>query len=101
MPRSVAVWHDPNFGIRFDEYLDVIEDVVPPGSVTFVAETSLSVLKEENLKRLRHNGFKAIAPGIESWFDIGDKSRMRSVRGLEKVKAGVTSLDEVNQCTVE
>ena len=86
LPRSLIVWHDPNFGIRFDEYLDAIEEAVPPGSVTFVAETSLSLLKEDNLKRLRRNGFAAIAPGIESWFDIGDKSRMRRTMGLEKVQ---------------
>jgi len=85
LPRSVAVWHDPNFGIRFDETLNAIEDAVPPGSVTFVAETSLTLLKEDNLKRLKHNGFKAIAPGIESWFEMGDKSRMRAVHGMEKV----------------
>ncbi|HEX2093182.1 MAG TPA: radical SAM protein [Longimicrobiaceae bacterium] len=97
LPRSVAVWHDPNFGIRFDEYLDAIEEVVPPGRVTFVAETSLSLLKEENLKRLRRNGFKAIAPGIESWFDIGDKSRMRSVRGREKVEAVAEQANLVNR----
>lgn len=97
MRQGVAVWHDPNFGIRFDDYLDAIEEVVPPGSVTFVAETSLSLLKEDNLKRLKRNGFKAIAPGIESWFDIGDKSRMRSVRGLEKVKAVAEQANLVNE----
>jgi hypothetical protein len=97
MPRSVAVWHDPNFGIRFDEYLDAIEEVVPPGSVTFVAETSLSLLKEDNLKRLKRNGFKAIAPGIESWFDIGDKSRMRSVSGMEKVRLVAEQANLVNE----
>lgn len=86
MPRSIAVWHDPNFGIRFNDYMDVIEEVVPPGRITFVAETSLSLLKEENCKRMARNGFKAIAPGIESWFDIGDKSRMRKTKGLEKVQ---------------
>lgn len=97
LPRSVAVWHDPNFGIRFDEYLDAIEEVVPPGTVTFVAETSLSLLKEDNLKRLKKNGFKAIAPGIESWYDIGDKSRMRSTRGLEKMKAVAEQANLVNE----
>ncbi|HEX2191363.1 MAG TPA: radical SAM protein [Longimicrobiaceae bacterium] len=97
LPRSVAVWHDPNFGIRFDEYLDAIEEAVPPGSVTFVAETSLSLLKEDNLKRLKRNAFKAIAPGIESWFDIGDKSRMRSVRGMEKVRAVAEQANMVNE----
>ncbi|HYH79790.1 MAG TPA: radical SAM protein [Longimicrobium sp.] len=97
LPRAVAVWHDPNFGIRFDEYLDAIEDVVPPGAITFVAETSLSLLKEDNLKRLKRNGFKAIAPGIESWFDIGDKSRMRSTRGMEKVTAVAEQANLVNE----
>ncbi len=86
LPRSAIVWHDPNFGVRFDEYLDAIEEAVPPGSITFVAESSLSLLKEANLKRLKRNGFKAMAPGIESWFDIGDKSKMRAVKGMEKVK---------------
>ena len=96
LPRAVAVWHDPNFGIRFDEYLDAVEEAVRPGSVTFVAETSLSLLKEENLKRLQRNGFKAIAPGIESWFDIGDKSRMRTVNGMEKVKRVAEQANLVN-----
>ncbi|HEX2250875.1 MAG TPA: radical SAM protein, partial [Gemmatimonadales bacterium] len=86
MPRSVAVWHDPNFGIRFDEYLDVIEEAVPPGAIHFVAETSLSLLKEENLKRLQRNGFKAIAPGIESWYDMGNKSKTARRTGMDKVK---------------
>lgn len=97
LPRSVAVWHDPNFGIRFDEYLDAIEEVVPPGSVSFVAETSLSLLKEDNLKRLKRNGFKAIAPGIESWFDIGDKSRMKRTLGMEKVQAVAEQANLVNR----
>lgn len=96
LPRAVAVWHDPNFGIRFNETLDAIEEVVPPGSVTFVAETSLSLLNEQNLKRLKRNGFKAIAPGIESWFDIGDKSRMRKVYGIEKVRAVAEQANLVN-----
>jgi hypothetical protein len=86
LPRSVAVWHDPNFGIRFDEYLDAIEEVVPPGRITFVAETSLSLLGEEHLKRLKRNHFAAIAPGIESWYDMGAKSKMRSVSGREKMQ---------------
>ena len=96
MPRSSLAWHDPNFGIRFDQYLDAIEEVVPPGRITFIAETSLALLKEENLKRLKRNGFKAIAPGIESWFDIGDKSRMRNVNGMEKVKRVAEQANLVN-----
>jgi hypothetical protein len=64
--------------------------------VTFLAETSLSVLKEENLKRLKRNNFKAIAPGIESWYDMGNKSRMRSVNGMEKVRRVAEHANMVN-----
>src|SRR6266849_7578716 len=39
--RPLVAWHDPNFGVRFDDYLDMIEDAVPPGSINFVAESSL------------------------------------------------------------
>ena len=84
--RSIVAWHDPNFGIRFDDYLDVIEEAIPPGSITFLAEMSLALLNEDHLKRLKHNGFKVLAPGIESWYDIGDKSKLRSTTGMDKVR---------------
>jgi hypothetical protein len=97
LPRAVAVWHDPNFAIRFDETLDAIEEAVPPGSITFFAESSMSLLSEEHLKRLKRNGFRAVAPGIESWYDIGDKSRMRSVRGEEKMRRMAEQANLVNE----
>ncbi len=84
--RPRVGWHDPNFGIRFDEQLDAIEEVVPPDRVDFIAESSLSLLSEPHLKRLQRAGFKAILPGIESWYDMGNKSKTGSRRGLEKVQ---------------
>ena len=86
-PRNTIVtWQDPNFGIQFDNYMEVIEDAVPPGKLTFLAEMSLSLLNEKSCKRLAYNGFQVMAPGIESWFDIGEKSKMRSTKGMEKVR---------------
>ena len=80
-----VVWHDPNFGVQFDKYLDLIEDSVPPGSVEFVAESSLSLLSESRLRRLERNGFKAILPGIESWYELGNKSRCGRSVGIPKM----------------
>lgn len=85
-PTRWVLWHDPNFGVRFDDCLGAIEEVVPPGRLSFVAESTLSLLSEPHLKRLRDAGFKALLPGIESWFSLGDKSKMRSTVGLEKVE---------------
>jgi len=79
-------WHDPNFGIKFQETMDIIESVVPPGRITFVGESSLAILSEKNLKRLRKNTFGGLLPGIESWYDMGNKSKSGRIQGLDRVK---------------
>jgi hypothetical protein len=84
--RPLVAWHDPNFGVRFDEYLDLIERAVPPGRIEFIAESSLSLLSEPHLKRLKHNGFQGLLPGIESWFDLGNKSKTGAQVGMNKVR---------------
>ena len=84
--RPVVGWHDPNFGVRFNDYLDAIEETVPAGRIDFIAESSLSLLSEPHLKRLERNGFKAVLPGIESWFDVGNKSKTGALVGSDKVR---------------
>ncbi len=82
----IVAWHDPNFGVRFKLFLDAIEEAVPSGHLQFMAESTLSLLKEDNVKRLKKNGFQAVLPGIESWYDLGNKTRTRKT-GMEKVHA--------------
>src|SRR5256886_514359 len=84
--RPRVGWHDPNFGVRFDEFLDAIEAAAPPGSIDFIAESSLSLLSEPHVIRLKRNGFKALLPGVESWFDLGNKSKTGKVEGRGKVE---------------
>jgi Fe-S oxidoreductase len=83
--RPWVGWHDPNFGVRFDDYIEAIEEAIPPDSISFIAESSLSLLSEPHLKRLKHNGFKVILPGIESWYDMGNKSKTGKRQGAEKL----------------
>lgn len=84
--RPLIGWHDPNFGVRFNETMDAIDEIAPPDSIDFIAESSLSLLAEPNLKRLQRNGFKALLPGIESWYDLGNKSKTGTRHGMEKVR---------------
>jgi hypothetical protein len=84
--RPRVAWHDPNFGVRFDEHMTAIEEAIPPNSIDFIAESTLSLLSESRLKRLKRNGFKALLPGVESWFDLGNKSKSGTRTGMEKVK---------------
>ncbi len=81
----IVGWHDPNFGVRFDDYMEAVEAAVPVGRMRHIAESSLSLLGEPHLKRLQRNGFQAILPGIESWYDLGNKSKTRQ-KGMDKVK---------------
>lgn len=85
MRRPIVGWHDPNFGVRFDDYMNAIEAAVPPGRMRHIAESSLSLLSEPHLQRLRRNGFQALLPGIESWYDMGNKSKTRRT-GSDRVK---------------
>jgi hypothetical protein len=79
-------WHDPNFGVRFDQILGAIDAAVPPGAIEFLAESSLSLLSEPHLQRLAHSGFKALLPGVESWYELGNKSRTGANKGIDKVR---------------
>jgi hypothetical protein len=84
--RPRVGWHDPNFGVRFDQIMTAIEESVPPDRIDFIAESSLALLSEAHLKRLRAAGFKAILPGIESWYSLGGKSKTGGATGLDKVR---------------
>jgi hypothetical protein len=84
--RPHVAWHDPNFGVRFDDYMSAIEEAIPPNSIDFIAESSLSLMSEKRLERMKRNGFVAALPGIESWFDLGNKSKTGANQGVAKVE---------------
>ncbi|HVB03727.1 MAG TPA: hypothetical protein VNE41_08400 [Chitinophagaceae bacterium] len=84
--KPLVVWHDPNFGVRFEDNMKAISMAAPPKSFRFIAESSLSILSEEHLKEMKANGFNALLPGIESWFELGNKSRTSHIAGEEKLK---------------
>jgi hypothetical protein len=83
--HPIVAWHDPNFGVRFDDYMNAIESSIPRGRVRHIAESSLSLLSEAHLQRLQRNNFQALLPGIESWYSLGNKSKTRRT-GMDKVK---------------
>lgn len=86
MPDAVIGWHDPNFGVRFDEYLSTIEAASEQRKLRFIAESSLSLLSEANVRRMAAAGFVGLLPGIESWYGLGFKSKTGSNQGMAKVE---------------
>ena len=86
MPDAVIGWHDPNFGVRFDEYLTTIEEASERRKLRFLAESSLSLLSEPNVRRMAAAGFVGLFPGIESWYGMGFKSKTGAAQGMSKVE---------------
>jgi hypothetical protein len=97
LPRPVVGWHDPNFGVRFDEYMRVIDDAGRPGAFRFAAESSLSLLTEPHLATLARYGFEGLTIGIESWFDYGAKTRGGATVGAAKVESVGRHVDLVTR----
>lgn len=85
LKHPMAAWQDPNFGIRFKETMEAIDGVGPPGRLQFLAESSLSILTEDHLRIMKKNNFKALLPGIESWYDMGNKSRAAHLDAEQKM----------------
>jgi hypothetical protein len=83
-PDTLVGWHDPNFGVRFDEYLGAIE--ASGTRLVHCGEMSLSLLGEANARRLGRAGFGLLGPGVESWFDYSDKSGRAELLGEAKVR---------------
>jgi hypothetical protein len=85
--HPTVAWDDPNFGVRFDEYIDAIEGAAPKGSVRSICHTSLSILTDAHVASMRRNGFVGVMAGIESWYEMGNKSKSGAAIGIEKVKS--------------
>ena len=83
--KPMIAWHDPNFGVKFEENMNAISSAAPLKSFRFLAESSLSILTEKHLKVLNENGFTALLPGVETWYELGNKSRTGHVTGTDKV----------------
>jgi len=96
-PGTLVAYHDPNFAVRFDETMDVIESIPPDRRNSYVMESSLSILKDSRLERLRRTRCAFVAPGVESWGDYGNKAGTRSLQGQAKLESIVTKFARLHE----
>jgi len=85
LPNVHVVYHDPNFAVRFDEMMDIIEEVPAPRRSPYLMESSLSILKPQRLDRLRATRCFYVAPGVESWTDYSSKAGVGARSGRDKL----------------
>jgi len=97
LPGAMVTYHDPNFGVKFDQVLDVIEGIPKPQRSPYIMESSLSVLRGPRMKRLKETNCLFIAPGIESWSDYSNKAGAGARVGREKLGIVVEHFRELRQ----
>ncbi|HMN30715.1 MAG TPA: hypothetical protein PKE45_21360, partial [Caldilineaceae bacterium] len=95
LPKTVLYFHDPNFGVRFDETMAIFERIPPPLRNRYLVESSLKLLNPERLKRLRDTNCLGMAPGIESWNGYSNKAGVGKATGSEKLARVLEQLHEL------
>jgi radical SAM superfamily enzyme YgiQ (UPF0313 family) len=85
--RPRVVWFDPTFPVHSEEFLAALEEVVPPGAIDFIGESTLSVLDAPRLRRLKELGFRALTSGVEAWSGYAYKTGNAGTNGAELVEA--------------
>jgi radical SAM superfamily enzyme YgiQ (UPF0313 family) len=96
-PKVLVGYHDPNFAVRFDETMGIIESLPEGRRNAYIMESSLSILKESRLPRLRATNCVYAAPGIESWADYSNKAGAGAKHGRDKLDQVVAHLDLVSR----
>lgn len=96
-PKVLIGYHDPNFAVRFDETMDIIESVPSKNRNPYIMESSLSILKSDRLHRLRETRCAYVAPGVESWSDYSNKAGVGSRTSWDKLAKVVEHFREVQR----
>jgi hypothetical protein len=94
-PKMIIGFHDPNFGVRFDETMDAMERVTEGRRNGYIMESSLSILKPSRLNRLKSTNCVYCAPGVESWGDYSNKSGAQGEFGEEKFERVVAHFEQL------
>ena len=97
LPWVIVAFHDPNFAVRFDDVLGLLEEVPAGRRNRYVMESSLSVLRGERLQRLRDTNCLYAAPGVESWSEYSNKAGVGKSVGQAKLDKLVEHFTELHR----
>ena len=96
-PTTLVAFHDPNFGVRFDETMSIMERIPAGRRSRYIMESSLAILKPSRLQRLRNTNCVFAAPGVESWADYSNKVGAGAKQGRDKLEQVLGHFDLLGQ----
>ncbi|OGO26253.1 MAG: hypothetical protein A2W33_09065 [Chloroflexi bacterium RBG_16_52_11] len=82
-PGVKLVFHDPNFAVRFEEVMAVLERIPPNKQSPYGVQSTFTILRTDRLERLRDTHCIFILPSIESWTTMYSNKL-----GVGKIEAG-------------
>ncbi len=97
LPNVMVAFHDPNFGVKFDQVLDSLETIAPAARSPYLMESSLSILRGPRLQRLQDTNCLYVAPGVESWAGYSNKAGVGQETGEQKLKQLVDHFELLHQ----
>ena len=97
LPGVKIAYHDPNFGVKFDQTLGVLERLPEGERNPYIVESSLSLLKGPRLERLRDTNCYYIAPAVESWSSYSNKAGVGRAQGAAKLDLIVDHLRLISE----
>ncbi len=97
LPNAMVGFHDPNFGVKFDQVFDVIEAIPPDSRVSYMIESSLAILRAPRMERLQATNCVLVAPGVESWTDYSNKAGAGRKDGVAKVNQVVEHFQHLHE----
>jgi radical SAM superfamily enzyme YgiQ (UPF0313 family) len=87
-PNTIIGFQDPNFAVRFDEVIGALAELPPGERPMYIADSSLSVMRDSRIERLRDTNCVAVLAGVESWMDYSNKTGVGArMHGGAKVAA--------------
>jgi hypothetical protein len=96
LPGVLVAWHDPNFAVKFDAVMEVMETVPPGCRNPYLMGSSLTILRGSRLQRLADTNCVYVAPGIESWAEYSNKAGVGSQVGRAKLEKVAAHFEELH-----
>jgi radical SAM superfamily enzyme YgiQ (UPF0313 family) len=85
-PGVPLVFHDPNFAVRFDEVMSILESIPPKNRNPYGVQSTFTILRAERLERLRDTRCIFLLPSIESWTaEYSNKLGVGKIEAEEKL----------------
>lgn len=98
LPGTTLLFHDPNFGVKFDTVCNALESIPADSRVPYLIECSLSILNESRLERLANTGCQIGLFAIEAWNEYTNKVGVgRKNSANEKMNKIVAQFEQINK----